>query len=246
MNYRAAVLCLLMTTTMSATALAKDSRAYTDKFGIESCTFKSTGRNPHFILQPGRQLNFSNANCVARGKCKELETLVITTLFEERDITFTTANGTAMTVRARVVEEREMANGSLKEISRNYFAECDGTRDVFYFGEDVDIYENGVIANHDGAWLAGVNGAQPGIIMPGGAFLLGARYFQEIAPTVAMDRAEHMAMGLNITVPAGAYQGCVRIHESSPLDRKIISKKAYCPGTGLVIDGDSELLFVVE
>lgn len=246
MNYRAAVLCLLMTTTMSATALAKDNRAFTNQFGIESCTFKSTGRNPHFILQPGRQLSYSNANCVARGKCKELETLTITTLFEERDISFTTVNGTPMTVRARVVEERETANGGLKEVSRNFFAECEGTQEVFYFGEDVDIYENGVIVNHDGAWLAGVNGAQPGIMMPGGAFLLGARYFQEIAPTVAMDRAEHMAMGLSITVPAGTYQNCVKTHETSPLDRKIMSKKTYCPGTGLVIDGDSQLLSVIN
>ena len=33
------------------------------------------------------------------------------------------------------------------------------------------------------------------MIMPG-TFLLGARYFQELADGIALDRAEHMEMGL--------------------------------------------------
>ena len=42
------------------------------------------------------------------------------------------------------------------------------------------IVEDGRIVSHEGAWRAGVDGAQPGLIMPG-TFLLGSRYFQEIA-----------------------------------------------------------------
>ena len=68
--------------------------------------------------------------------------------------------------------------------------------DVFYFGEDVDIFENGTIS-HDGAWLAGVDDALPGLLMPG-TFLLGARYFQEVASGVALDRSENVEMGLRM------------------------------------------------
>ena len=81
--------------------------------------------------------------------------------------------------------------------------------------------------------------------MPGGAFLLGARYFQEIAPEVALDRAEHVAMNLDIEVPAGDFEDCVEVEETTPLE-KGISTKIYCPGTGLVFDDGLELTLVVE
>ena len=73
-----------------------------------------------------------------------------------------------------------MGGDELIEVSRNYFAAAMNGRHLL-FREAVDIYEYGEIVGHDGAWLAGVNGARPGIIMPG-RYLLGARYFQEIAP----------------------------------------------------------------
>jgi hypothetical protein len=79
------------------------------------------------------------------------------------------------TVTTRVVEETEWedANGngvidgdeSLIEVSRNFFAQTqDGT--VCYFGEEVDIYEGGVIVSHEGAWRADQRGNAPGIFMP--------------------------------------------------------------------------------
>ena len=46
-------------------------------------------------------------------------------------------------------------NGELVEVSRNFYARCTQTGDIYYFGEDVDIYEDGVVVSHDGAWLAG-------------------------------------------------------------------------------------------
>ena len=48
----------------------------------------------------------------------------------------------------------------------------------------VDIYENDKIVKHEGAWLAGVNGAKFGLLMPGTP-LIGGRHYQEIAPAVA-------------------------------------------------------------
>jgi hypothetical protein len=36
------------------------------------------------------------------------------------------------------------------EISRNYFAMCKPTSNAIYFGEDVDIYEDGEIVSHEG------------------------------------------------------------------------------------------------
>ena len=42
---------------------------------------------------------------------------------------------------------------------------------------------------HKGSWLAGVDGARFGLMMPG-TIALHARFQQEVAPRVAMDRAE--------------------------------------------------------
>jgi hypothetical protein len=56
------------------------------------------------------------------------------------------------------------ADEELIEISRNYFAQTQtgpapGT--VCYFGENVDIYEDGEIVSHEGAWRAEAAVAYP-------------------------------------------------------------------------------------
>jgi len=230
---------------LPAVVLAGDKREFTDDFPLGECEFASVGENRYFLLQPGREAHFNNLQCVAEGECSETEELVISVLNETRDITLA-INGEATTVTTRVVEERETVDGQLAEISRNFFAECAGTQDVYYFGEEVDIYQDGIVVGHEGEWLAGSGGAEPGIIMPGGAFLLGARYFQEVAPGVALDRAEHVGAGLAMEVPAGNLDDCVEVEETTPLDKKSVSTKFYCPGSGLVFDDGLELVLVVE
>ena len=139
-------------------------------------------------------------------------------------------------VLTRVVEEREWEDGELVEVSRNYFAICQLNGNVFYFGEHVDNYEGGVIVNHNGSWLAGVNGARAGVIMPG-SYFLGARYYQEVAPGVALDRGCHSRMNLTEWTPVRTFTKCVEV-----LDTNALSPggepdvKIYCPGVGLVRD----------
>ena len=206
---------------------------FTTDFRIEDCELEIDGRNAWFSLIPGDQL-------VLSGEDDGEEFVVqITVLPQRRTITFTTERGKQLRVKTRVVEEREWVDDELVEVSRNYFARCDETGDIFYFGEAVDIYEDGEIVSHDGAWLAGVAGAQPGVIMPG-SYLLGARYFQERAPG-AMDRGEHTAMGLTVTTPAGTFHDCVEVIETSPLEPGHESLKRYCPGIGLVQDNEALL-----
>ncbi|HEX9689513.1 MAG TPA: hypothetical protein VGB47_10650, partial [Thermoanaerobaculia bacterium] len=175
MNRKAIVVCSFALSLMPLGVLAKDKKGFTDTFPLGECTFQTVGGNPYFILQLERELHYSNAECVAEGECDELEELVITVLDETFDVTLP-IDGVMTTVTTRVVEEHETVDGEVAEISRNFFAVCAETRDVYYFGEEVE--------GAGGEWLAGMNDARPGLIMPGGAFLLGARYFQEIAPNV--------------------------------------------------------------
>ena len=158
--------------------------------------------------------------------------LTITVLNQTRQV-----NGT----ETRVVEERETAAGELVEVSRNFFAICEETNSVFYFGEEVDEYENGAIVGHEGAWLAGENNDRAGIIMPG-TVLLGARYYQEIAPDVALDRAEIIQMDGQVETPAGSFTNVLVVRETNPLEHDIEELKYHVAGIGLIQDANLKLV----
>ena len=73
--------------------------------------------------------------------------------------------------------------------------------------------------------------------MPG-LILLGGRYYQEIAPDIAMDRAEIISMNEKLNTTAGFFSNCLKIEETTPLEPKNKEYKFYVPGIGLIRDGD--------
>ncbi len=230
----------LLTIALISSALCAPVAAavgYTEEFPLERCSWSTKGTaNPYFSLKPGYRI------VIEGEEDGELIAHRITVLKEFRRVSFVTPNGTPMTVRTRVVEEYETEDGELVEISRNFFARCKQTGDIYYFGEDVEDYEDGELVGHGGAWLAGVDDAQPGIYMPG-TFLLGSRYYQEIAPANdALDRAQHVDMGLTVPTKIGTFSGCVMIRETSPLDPGDEAFKIYCPGVGIVLDETLEII----
>jgi hypothetical protein len=194
---------------------------YQAVFDLENRELASVGRNKYFNLEPGYRL-------VLEGKEGEhAVTLEVTVLDETKRIG---------NVEARVVEERETVDGELIEISRNFFAMCRQTRSVFYFGEEVDIYRNGRIVGHEGAWLHGEDDARAGMMMPGEP-VLGASYYQEVAPGLAMDRARIVDVSATLETPAGEFRGCLKVEEENPLDKER-EFKIHAPGVGLVRDED--------
>lgn len=197
---------------------AASNPEWQEDFALSGRSLGPTGRNPYFILEPGFQLTFEGGD----------EKLVITVLDETVDI-----GG----VTTRVIEEREWKDGTLVEVSRNFFAICSDTRDVFYFGEDVDDYKNGQIAGHGGAWRADKPGTKPGLIMPGSP-KVGWKYIQEIAPGIAMDRAEIVGVDETLRTPAGTFEKCLRTREGSALKPREKEFKVYAPDIGLIQDAD--------
>jgi hypothetical protein len=133
-------------------------------------------------------------------------------------------------VECRLVEEEETKGGKVEEHSKNYFAISKRTNSVFYFGEDVG-----------GAWLSGVSGARYGLMMPGTP-LVKARYYEEVAPGIAMDRAEIVSVNETVVTPAGTFKNCVKTEETTPLSPKEREYKYYAPGIGLVQEGDLKLV----
>jgi len=98
-----------------------------------------------------------------------------------------------------------------------------------------------MLDEYDGSFLAGEDGARAGIMMPG-TVLLGARYFQALAPGVALDRAEIDSLSVDVSTPAGNFEDCLRTKETTTLESGSVSTKKYCPGVGLVQDGDLRLV----
>jgi hypothetical protein len=195
---------------------------WTERFALEPDELASVGRNPFFILEPGHALVLEAGT----------EQLTITVLPETRMIG---------PIETRVVEERETNHGELIEVSRNYMAISKRTNGVFYFGEDVDIYRDGGVVSHEGAWLHGVNGARFGLMMPG-LPLLKARYYQEIAPGIALDRAEIVSLTDTMVTRAGVLRDLLKVAESSPLEPRVRSYKYYAADIGLVRDGNLRLV----
>jgi hypothetical protein len=195
--------------------------SWQQEFDLSGCTLATTGRNRYFVLEPGFQLVLEGGNTRVQ----------ITVLDETRQVAG---------VATRVVEEREWKGGELHEVSRNYFALCRQTGDVFYFGEDVDYYQNGRVVRHDGAWLAGAGGNRAGLAMPGTP-RVGMRYYQEVAPGVAMDRAEIVSLNETCRTPAGTFPNCMKVAEDSPLEPGVTEYKYHAPDVGLVQDEDLRL-----
>jgi hypothetical protein len=213
---------------LAATPAAAGDNAFTRDFRLEDCDFQTTGENPFFPLQPGLTTFLAGED---EGERLRLRIKVLH---------HTTVVGG---VRTRIVEEREHVNGELVEISRNYFAHCRQNGSVFYFGEAVDIYEDGEIVSHEGAWRHGENGARAGLIMPG-LPLIGARYFQEIAPGVALDRAEVLDVSGTVRTPFRRFEGALLTRETTPLEPDDVAEKAYAPAVGLVVDAEARLVRV--
>jgi hypothetical protein len=201
----------------------KVESTWQEEFDLSACTMVATGRNDYFVLEPGFQLVLEGTTG-AGGQ----ERLAITVLEETREL-----DG----IETRVVEEREWKDGDLKEVSRNFFAMCEETQDVYYFGEEVDMYAGGQLISHEGAWLAGEDGAKAGLMMPAEP-QVGMKYYQEIAPQVAMDRAEIVGLDDVVKTPAGTFSNCLRTKEGTALNPLEQEFKVYAPGIGLIQDAN--------
>jgi hypothetical protein len=191
-----------------------------DTFEVNTSNLLPTGTNLFITMEPGRVLKLKHGN----------DTLTVTILSETQQVDGITTG---------ILEERETKNGNLVEVSRNFMATDKTTGDVYYFGEDVDNYKNGKVVNHESAWRSGVAGARFGLMIPAKP-AVGQKFYQEIAPRVAMDRVEVVSIDEMVKTPAGVFERCVHLRETTPLERDV-SHKYYAPGIGIIKDDEFEL-----
>jgi hypothetical protein len=196
---------------------------------IDPASFTTTIDNPFFPLPVGARWTHESEDEIIR-----LEVLAET---------YTTANG----VECVVVhdEVRSAVDDELIEDTHDWYAQ-DADGNVWYMGEETAEYENGQIVTTAGSWEAGVDGAQPGIIMHAVPPSEGVPYRQEYYPCEAEDMGEIYATDVSVTVPTGNYSGCLTTRDYTPLEPNVAELKTYCPGVGQVLIEDPQTGEVVE
>ncbi len=155
------------------------------------------------------------------------KTRVERTAMPKKHRTFT-VNGEE--VDTLVFEDRAYEDGKLSEVALDYFAQDDnGT--VYYFGEDVDEYQDGKIISHEGSWLLGRDTPVPGIIFPAHP-KVGDKFDSEDVSKEISERDEVVSVSETTTVPAGTFKDCVKIKET--LGDGSVEYKFYAKGVGVV------------
>jgi hypothetical protein len=206
----------LLASPVGLNAEARDSAdsSWTSQFSAAKHDVAANGPNPYFILEAGYQLVLEGNDA----------STTITVKDEVRIID---------SVETRVVETRETHGDELIEVCLNYYAVNQRTHDVLCFGQDVDIYLGGRVVAHDGTWSAGIEGARVGLRLPGRPRLY-EKHYPDIAPGVAMTRAEVVELGVTVATRVREFKGCLHTIETTPFKRGQTVHKWYAPGIGLV------------
>ena len=168
---------------------------------------------------------------------------------ERIEITISGETKAVLGVETLVYRDKVWLDRILIEDTRDYLAQNSVTGDVWYFGEDVDNYEDGELKDHDGAWLAGIDGAKPGIWMKANP-QVADQYREEYYVGEAEDMAEIVSITESVEVPQGSYTNCLETKNWTPLEPGLVEFKYYCSEVaGLVLETnptDGERIELIE
>jgi hypothetical protein len=185
---------------------------------IDPGDFVSEIDNPFFPLEPGTTF-------IYEGESEGVPTReVVEVTRDTKEI---------LGVTTTVVHALAYEDGVLIEETFDWYAQ-DKDGNVWYFGEDTrELDEDGNVISTEGAWEAGVNGAEAGIIMLADP-KKGDRYQQENAPDVAEDMAQVVGFEDSVCVPYGCFDNVLVTREWTPLERGVVENKYYAEGVGFI------------
>lgn len=136
-------------------------------------------------------------------------------------------------IQATVVHDVVREGGEIVENTWDWYAQ-DACGNVWYLGENTKEYENGVVVSTEGSWEAGVDGAQPGIIVPAGP-AVGMTYRQEFFEGQAEDQAEILSVSEQAEAPFGHFTDVLLTKDFTSLNAKVLEYKLYAKGVGPVL-----------
>lgn len=185
---------------------------------INPAEFSTTIDNPFYPLAPGTRMIYESKGL------KDREGTVVEVTYDTKPI---------MGVRTVVVHDVVTVNGKLSEDTYDWYAQH-RNGDVWYFGEDTKKYDTDGKFTTKGSFLAGGDGAQPGIVMLGNP-KVGVRYRQEYYKGQAEDEAEVIDTNASAKVAYGSFDHVVKTKDYTVLDPKVIEHKYFARGVGLIL-----------
>jgi hypothetical protein len=203
---------------------------------IDPADFVTRIDNPYFPLRPGT--GFHYVGVAENGTTPQTDDMVVTHRTKR-----------IMGVTATVVRDTVSSRGKPIERTFDWYAQ-DTAGNVWYMGEDTREIEHGRFVKQDDSWEAGVDGAQPGVIMPGSP-RPGLAYRQEFYPGHAEDQARILGAGGPVRVPSGSYHKTLLTVETSPrIDPGVAERKYYVAGIGDIkehtVSGNHEQIRLVR
>jgi hypothetical protein len=186
---------------------------------VNPANFSMIIDNPYWPLTPGTKFVYS-------GNTEDgLEVI---------ELKVTSQTRTVMGINCLVVRETAWEDGDLVEDTYDWFAQ-DEAGNVWYFGEDSKEYEDGRVVSTAGSWEAGINGAQPGVVMLDNP-KVGQTYRQEYYAGEAEDKAKVLSTSTTVNVSYGKYGDVLKTLEWTPLEPGVQEQKYYVSGIGLVLE----------
>jgi hypothetical protein len=187
---------------------------------LDPASFTTEIDNTYWPMEPGTRWTYDEID--EEGKRLEV---VVTATSETKEI----ANGvTALVVRDTVTED-----GELIEDTFDWYAQ-DDQGNVWYLGEDTAEFENGKLTTRSGSFEAGVDGAEPGVIMPADP-ADGVTYRQEYYEGEAEDEGEVLSVDEQVDAPYGHFDDALLTKDTNPLEPKVLEYKLYGKGVGPVV-----------
>jgi hypothetical protein len=119
------------------------------------------------------------------------------------------------------------SDGRIQEIALDWFAQADDGA-VWYLGEDVADYRNGVAYTHEGSWLAGKDG--PGAMIMPASHKVGDVYRTENAPGIVFEEITVKAVDQTVPGPSGPLHGALVVSELHTDGTR--EDKIFAPGYG--------------
>jgi hypothetical protein len=189
-----------------------------EKVDLDPADFTTRIDNPYRPMAPGTRR-------VYRGT--DTDGTVSRTEVRVTPRTKRIANG----IEARVVRDVVTEDGELTEAGYDWYAQ-DSAGNVWYLGEEVKEYENGKV-KATSSWEAGVDGAQPGVVMSAKP-RPGLTYRQMYVAGAVEDQAKVLSADEQVGSSAGHFTDAVTIKDLSPLEPKVFEYKLFARGVGLV------------
>jgi hypothetical protein len=186
---------------------------------LDPADFVAQIDNPYWPMAPGSRWTYRESD--PRGNAQDVT------------VTVTTRTRQIIGIDATVVHDKVTEDGELVENTFDWYAQ-DSCGNVWYMGENTKEYEDGKLVSTEGSWEAGVDGAQPGVIVPAEP-AVGMTYRQEFLAGEAEDAAAVLSLDEQAGVPFGHFDNVLLTKEFTPLEPRVLEYKLYAQGVGPVL-----------